>query len=78
MLYLFIQIGTIIPCFAGEQILGICFVNFRFLVGGVWLALPANDTRFKVNVCNMLNSNLIKKNLDRPFILYYFSYNLNT
>ncbi len=36
VLYLFIQKGTIIPGFAGEQMLGMCFGNLRSREGSLW------------------------------------------
>ena len=60
------------------EIVGFFSCNIQFAMERYGWGLPVNDTRFKVNVCNMWNSNLIKKILDRSFILFYFSYNLNT
>jgi len=58
------------------EIVGFFSCNIQFAMERYGWGLPVNDTRFKGNVCNMWNSNLIKKFL--TYHLFSFSFNLNT
>jgi|GEM_PF-6631371 len=62
MLYLFIQTGIIIACFAEEQMLGIYFVNLRF-----W---RASDCENMYGVCAAVDRQVLDQQINSGTLFF--------